>query len=499
MRIVVDAGRARIPRYDPATGRTGLVTVDASRASADQRAGRAGRLGPGVAHRLWAEHDHHRRPAHPEPEIALVDLAGFALELAAWGASPEELPLLDAPPAAAWEEAGRLLRTLGAVDDDGRPTRLGRDLVGLPVHPRLGRVVLAGRAHGEAWTGAVTAAVLDERDVLGGRRDDRSSDLVERVRLVGAGGRRDDRVAAVHRRARDLHGRGGGGERGAVDVEGATVAELVASGFPDRVAQARGGGRFRLRGGGGGVLPEHDPLAGAPFLAVAEVDVGTGDGRIRLAVALDAEEVETLVGGEAIETAEVRWDPAVDDLRRRVERRVGALVLRSVDRPVEPGPATTTALLERVRDTGGSVLPWTDAARRFQDRVGFVRRVDPDRWPDLADEALLADLDGWLAPHLAGASGRRDLARLDLLSVLRSMLAWDRLTELDRLAPTRVPLAGGRELTVDYGADDAGDGAGPVVEARAQDLYGTTVHPRWPTVGCRWWCGCCRPPVGRSR
>lgn len=469
VRIVVDAGRARVPRHDPATGRTGLVTVDASRASADQRAGRAGRLGPGVAHRLWAEHDHHRRPAHPTPEIAQVDLAGLALELATWGAIPADLALPDQPPAAAWQEARSLLRELGALDADGRPTAIGRELVRLPLHPRLGRLVLAARERGVAWTGAVTAAVLDERDVLGGPREERTSDLTERVRLVGGDGR-GDRVGAVRHRARDLHGRAGGGPRGEVDAD--AVAGLVAVAFPDRLAQARGGGGFRLRAGGGGRLPERDPLAAAPFLAVADLDVGVGDGRIRLAVGLDRAEVESLVGGEAERVEVLRWDEAADDLRVRTEERVGALVLRSTEGRPSPGPATAAALAERVQATDGAVLRWTDGARALQRRIEFLRTLEPDRWPDVSDATLLATAEAWLAPHLVSATGRRDLERLDLAGVLRSLLAWELTTDLDRLAPTHVTVGAGRRLAVDYL-----DGGAPIVEARAQDLYGTTVHP----------------------
>ncbi|MBX3314657.1 MAG: ATP-dependent helicase HrpB [Actinobacteria bacterium] len=480
VRVVVDAGRARVPRYEASTGRTGLVTVDASRASADQRAGRAGRLGPGVAYRLWAEHDHLRRPAHPEPEIAQVDLAGFALELSCWGARPDDLALPDQPPAAAWQRGVALLHVLGAIDGDGRPTATGRELVRLPLSPRAARMLVAARDRGIAWTGAVTAAVVEERDVLGGRRDDRHADLVERVRVVGSSVRGrarsapvDRLVEAVRRRARELHRRAGGGDR--EEVDGAAVAALVAGAFPDRIAQARGGGRFRLRSGGGGWLPEHDPLAGAAFLAVAEVDVGVGDGRIRLAVGLDEDQVGAILGDEVERREEVRWDDAVDNLRVRVEERVDALVLRTVDRPAGPGPATVDALLERVRATGGNALPWSAKARDLQHRVGFLRSLDPDRWPALDDETLLATLDDWLAPHLVGATGRAALAGLDLAAVLGSALSWEQRTALDREAPAHVATAGGRDLPVRYA--DAVHGAGPSVEARAQDLYGTTVHP----------------------
>ncbi|MCU1498307.1 MAG: putative ATP-dependent helicase, partial [Acidimicrobiales bacterium] len=283
VRIVVDAGLVRSPRFDAGTGLTRLVTSAASRAAADQRSGRAGRLGPGVAHRLWSAGEHGTRPAFPEPEIAVVDLAALVLEVAVWGGGVGELPFLDPPPARAWAEGRTLLRSLGALDDAGRPTATGRAMVDLPLHPRLARMVVDGGDGGRpggGWAAAVVAAVLDERDVLGGRRDERVADLAERVAVVD--GDRDgpatnrDAVRSARRRSKEL-GRRLDRRPGRIDPT--ALGPLIALAYPDRIAQARGGGRFRLRGGGGGWLPDTDPLASAPYLAVADLDVGTGDGR----------------------------------------------------------------------------------------------------------------------------------------------------------------------------------------------------------------------------
>jgi ATP-dependent helicase HrpB len=472
VRIVVDAGLARSPRFDPGTGLTRLATSAASRAAADQRAGRAGRLAPGVAHRLWSEADHHRRPAFPEPEIAVVDLAGAALEVAAWGSDVAELPFPDQPPARAWAEALALLRELGALDVAGRPTATGRAMADLPLHPRLARLVVDGRRAGRGWEAVALAAVLDERDVLRGRRDERPADLAPRVAAVGAGApladADRDAVRAVARRAKDLARRA---DVRPGPVGAAEVGPLVALAHPDRIAQARGGGRFRLRGGGGGWLPAADPLAGAPFLAVADLDVGTGDGRIRTAAALDATDVRALVADEVEEVTTVAWDDGRDDLRRRTEVRAGAIVLDTAEGPATAGPATTAALLDRVRATAGGVLSWTDGARRLQQRLAFLHRHEPDRWPDVSDRALLDDLDTWLGPHLVGATGRRDLARVDVARCLRTRLGHALVGDLDRLAPEHVALGDGREVAVRY------DDEAPSAAMRVQEAYGTTRHP----------------------
>lgn len=476
VRIVVDAGRVRGPAYDPSSGLTRLTTGDASQASADQRAGRAGRLGPGVAHRLWSEADHLRRRAFPDPEIAVSDLAGLALEVATWGSAPEDLAFLDRPPAAPWSEGNALLALLGAVDAAGRPTETGRAMSDLPLHPRLARMVVDAHSGGHGWAAAMLAAVLDERDVLSGPRQQRPSDLGPRVRAVDgrSDGNDEARVTghaarSARRRAKEIARRVGAPQ---ISIDRGALGPLVALAYPDRIAQARSGGRFRLRGGGGGWLPDTDPLAGAPFLAVADLGVGVGDGRIRTAAPLDLDDVLVAVGTDIDEARTLFWSASADDLRERREVRAGALILESVVGRPQPGPATVDALLDRVRATEGAALGWSSAARSIQGRMGFLHGLDPDRWRDVGDAALLEDLDVWLGPYLVGAAGRADLARVDPAEVLRSGLDHRQRTDLDRLAPPRVEAANGRRFTVSYDAE-----AGPTIAGRVQDFYGIDRHP----------------------
>ncbi len=476
VRVVVDAGLARVPRLDPRTGLTRLVTVTASKASAEQRAGRAGRTEPGVAIRLWSKVEHAPRPRFATPEIEQVDLAPLALELAVWGAADDELRFLDRPPAPALAEARTLLRSLGAIDGDGRPTALGRRLSDLPLHPRLARMVVAGAEQGHGWEACLLACLLEERDVLRGRPDEVPVDAAERLRLLAderASHPRADRdaVRSVRRRAGQVARRAGVRRSSGVDL---TVAgPLLGLAYPDRLAQARTGRRFRLRNGIGAWVPDGDALGDEPFLVVAELDVGRGrdaDGRIRIAAALDEADVLALGGASVESRTVVGWDDERDDLRSVTERRLDALVLSRAEGRPDAGPDTTAALVERVRVAGLALLPWTDAARARQARATFAagRR---EGWPDLSDEALLADLDGWLAPLLGGARSRRDLERVDVLTALRARLGYPRLGDLDAVAPRTVRLAGGREVAIAYA-----DGT-PSISTRAQDLYGTTVHP----------------------
>jgi ATP-dependent helicase HrpB len=489
VRTVVDSGLVRSPRYDPRTGLTRLQTGPVARSSAEQRAGRAGRLGPGVAYRLWSKLEHAARPPFPQPEIAAVDLAGLALEVAVWGVTGDgdgdgagDLDFLDPPPPRALAEGRALLRELGALDGAGRPTAEGRAMADLPLHPRLARMVTGARplGAGAARLACVLAALLEERDVLRGRPDDVPVDVAERARLL-----LDDRarhpaadrgaVAVARRRAADLARRVGidGGGGGSDDL--ARCGRLLALAYPDRVAQARGGGRFRLRSGTGAWVPRTDPLAAESFLAVAEVDPGRRDSRIRTAAPLAARDVEAAAGAgtPAEAVAGVAWDAARDDLRATVTRQVGALVLDAADRPAPAGPDAAAALLDRVRATRLGTLRWTGAARSLQQRVAFLRAALGDEWPDLSDAALLASVGEWLAPRLAatGARRRADLEAVDVAAALRSLLGQERVRDLDRLAPLAVTTGAGRRLPVDYG------GERPVVAGRVQEWFGTTTHP----------------------
>jgi ATP-dependent helicase HrpB len=476
--IVVDAGLARRPVFDATTGLTRLETVPAPRSSADQRAGRAGRTGPGVAVRLWSKVEHAARRPYGEPEIRQADLAGLALELAVWGTDAADLPFLDPPPARALDEARRLLVELGALDRDGPPTAAGREMVALPLHPRLARMVLVAAERGQAWLGCLLAAVLEDRDVLRGRPDDRPADVGLRLALLDDASARhplaDGRALRRARdRARDLARRlgttGGGGDASESGL-------LLAQAYPDRIAQARGGpGRFVLRAGTEGWVATDDALAREPLLAVAEVDGRRSRGRIHLAAPLAPEQLDEVAGDQVTEHARLVWDADRDDLVARVERELGRLRLGSVERRPAPGLATMTALLDRVRATQLATLPWTDAARSVQARVGFLRAVIGEPWPDLSDAALRRTLDGWLAPLLAAATGRADLDRLDLARVLRGLVPPPVAADLDRLAPEALEVPAGRRVRLDYAAGEPGDP--PVLAVRVQDMFGARETP----------------------
>jgi ATP-dependent helicase HrpB len=480
VRVVVDAGLTRRPVFDAGTGLTRLATVPASRASADQRAGRAGRLGPGVAVRLWSKVEHAARPRFDEPEIRQGDLAGLALELAVWGTAPGDLPFLDPPPPRALDEACRLLTDLGALDGDGLPTEAGREMVALPLHPRLARMLLAARDRGRGWLGCLLAALLEDRDVLRGRPDDIPADVGVRVALLADPSLRhshaDGRaLRAARDRAHDLARRLG------VDTgrdDPADAGPLLGVAYPDRIAQARGGpGRFVLRAGTEGWLSAGDALAREPFLAVAEVDGRRRNGRIRIAAPLDADELDEIASDRIEEHARIDWDPRRDDLVARVERRLGRLRLGTVERRPLAGRPTTTALIDRVRATNLAALPWTDRARSLQARIEFLRAVLGEPWPDVSDAALRRRLDDWLAPVLtaAGATGRTDLERVDLIGALRGMVPAEVVGDLDRLAPAAVTVPSGRRVPLDYGRGPPGDP--PVLAVRLQEMFGTRETP----------------------
>jgi ATP-dependent helicase HrpB len=473
--VVIDAGLARRPSYDPASGLTRLRTMVASRASAEQRTGRAGRLGPGIAYRLWSEAEHAARRPWSDPEIVSTDLAALALELAVWGSAPGELRWLNPPPPAALAKAKGLLEELGAIHR-GRPTALGRQLSALPLHPRLGAMLLAAPPPARR-TASLLAALLSERDIF--RRDGSAStaDAASRLAVLRGDGPAPANVdraalATVRRRADELVRRVGRPSDAQEDVD---PGPLLAAAYPDRIAQARGTGRYRLRHGGGAVLAEHDPLAGADWLVAADVEGGDGgpgraDGQIILAAALDRDDVEH-IGGDAIRTVvRLEWDETFNDLRAVIERTLDALVLDTSRGSAPPGPDTTAALVARAIDTRLGVLGWTTSSRALQARVGWARSALGEGWPDVSDQALVGRADDWLADALRKATSRADLARIDPSSVIRAALG-SRAHELDRLVPATIELASGRRLPVDYSGDQ------PRLSARAQDLYGTTIHP----------------------
>ena len=470
VRVVVDSGLARRAAFRRPYGLTRLTTVSTSRASAEQRAGRAGRTEPGAAYRLWSKIEHGTRTRHRSPEMMQADLAGLALELAAWGGG-DGLRFIDAPPAGALEQARELLRDLYAIDaDDGSITPLGRTMLGLPVHPRLARMVAVDRTS----LSCVVATLVEERDIFRGRPDDLPAEIALRVAVLCGRDRHDaaDR-GAVHRlrdRAGDLARRAGiEFDLDRVDPDRAGAVLLL--GYPDRLAGRRRTGQFQLRSGSGAWLPEDDSLSDELFVVVADLDGRRDRARIRLAAAVDADEVIATFGPDISERRTVEWDTDRDDLVESVERRLGAIQLgRRTGRP-EPGEQTTAALMARVRSTELRVLRWTDDARSLQQRVAFLHRSLGEPWPDWTTGGLVSTLDEWLAPYLPGATGRGDLDRLDLVMVLRSQLPWSVGSRLDGLAPARLELPSGRSVPIDYSGEQ------PDASVRVQDLFGVVEHP----------------------
>jgi len=465
IRVVVDAGLARVPRFDPASGLTRLATVRVSRAAADQRRGRAGRTQPGVCYRLWDEPETRSLPAFASPEILEADLAGLALDLARWGASdPSQLVFLDPPPAAAFAEARALLHRLEAVDDKGVLTAHGRALSNMPLSPRLAHMVLKAAEHGQAVRAARIAVLITERG-LGGR------DVDVRHRLEGLERDRSPRA----RDARGLADRWAGVARSA-EPAGASAAGLsdgliLAFAYPERIAKARGpGGEFQLASGRGAFLEPTDALARESWLAVAELGGGERRDRILLAAPLEEPEIATAFAGQL--EAEERLEESGGG-RLRVKRilRLGRLPVREqVDD--NPDPALiAAALAERVRKEGVAILPWGEAADSLRSRVAFLRRIE-EGWPDLSDAALTEQLDDWLTPLLLGIRSLAGLKPDVLNGALRTLIPWDRQRELDAAAPPRWTAPTGNSFAVDYAAE-----GGPRVEVRVQEVFGLAQHP----------------------
>ncbi len=478
VRVVIDSGLARVPRFDPGSGLTRLETARISQASAAQRAGRAGRLGPGVCHRLWPAAAHGALAPSRRPEILDADLAPLVLDLAAWGVTDAgALAWLDPPPAGAWTAARDLLTGLGALDQHGRVTGHGRALARLPLHPRLAHMVVRGAEIGLGGMAADIAALLSERDLLGAGA---GVDLRARLDVLrGRAGRAAAHPGTLHRVrevARQIRRLAGvrGEDHAAADTD---PGRLLALAYPDRVARRRYGGppgRLLLSGGRGAVIDEADPLAGATWLAVGMVSDRSGiEARVRLAAPLD--EVDVLAGRVApVETTDlIQWSRREEVVLARRRTTLGALVLRDQPLTGADPAAVVAALLEGIRALGLEVaLPWTPAARSLRARVGFLRHHRGEAWPDLSDAALAATLEDWLAPFVAGLTRRAHLARVDLVAALRATLPWDLARRLDELAPRHIVVPTGARLALDYA-----DPEGPALAVRVQEVFGLDTHP----------------------
>lgn len=482
VRVVIDAGLARVPRFDPGSGMTRLDTQRISRASATQRAGRAGRLEPGVCYRLWSQAQHEQLAAYGSAEILQADLAGLALQISRWGVTPGDLRWLDVPPASAYGQAQDLLRRLGALVDD-RLSAHGQAMAELPAHPRIAHLLLRGQDLGLTAMACDVAALLGERDILRGA----GADLHSRLSLLSGETRAARGSQGGVQRARQLARQYRGFLR---DKPGAAVADpdhprwlgaLLALAYPDRVAQQRraGGAEYRLANGRAAQFGEVDALMKEAWLVVA--DLGSRQGqreeRIYLAAELDPTLFDKVLAEQVNVVEQLEWDEKENVLRAERQRKVGELILSREPLTGLDDDARARALLDLVRRKGLALLPWTPELRQWQARVALLRELDlagagTSEWPDLSDDALLASLADWLQPYLGKVTRLSHFANLDLSSILRNLLPWPLPQRLDEWAPVHIGVPSGSNIRVDYSEHP------PVLAVRMQELFGLADTPR---------------------
>jgi ATP-dependent helicase HrpB len=453
---VIDTGFKRSPRFDPASGMTALETVRVSQASAEQRKGRAGRVGPGVCYRLWPEGETRALIAHDDPEIRIADLSSLVLELAHWGVTTlDGLPWLELPPAAAFSQAQDLLQQLGALETSNSITDHGRTMAKLPLHPRLSHMVVTAKSS----LAADVAAMISERDGL-----PRDTSVDVETRLMHVRGSARERMKLVAKQIRDGAG---------IKVEGEDYSHgvLLALAYPDRIAQKRGSvGRFRMASGAGALVPAHDLLAKEDFIAVALLDGTQVDAKVHLAAVISRAEIETHFKHLIVESSGVFWDSKASAVSASRSLKLGALVLE--ERPLTtPEPESVQlAMAQGVAAMGLSCLPWSSASEMFRARINFLSRMMPDAgWPDLSDTAILEALP----PYLAGKSRKSHLADLDMLMILRGMVDHSLLSKIEKLAPSRFEVPGGGNYAIDYAVE--GD---PVLRVRLQEMFGMKSVPQ---------------------
>jgi ATP-dependent helicase HrpB len=485
VRVVVDAGLARVPRFDPGSGMTRLDTQRISRASATQRAGRAGRLQPGSCYRLWSQHQHEQLAAYATAEILQADLAGLALQLARWGVTPAELAWLDPPPAAAYAQATELLTRLGALDERGVLTAHGQAMAELPAHPRIAHLLLRGQALGLGALACDLAALLGERDIL---RGGQGADLHSRLALLSGASKAARGAQGGVQRARQLARQFQGYLKRTAAAEPLSDAEhprwlgaLLAFAYPDRVAQQRraGGAEYRLANGRAALFAEADALMKHEWLVVA--DLGSRQGqreeRIYLAADLEPQLFETVLAEQVSVHEELDWDEREGVLRAERQRKVGELVLAREPLTGLDEAARSRALLGLVRRKGLELLPWTPELRQWQARVALLRALDlaakgVSEWPDVSDAALLASLQDWLQPYLGKVKRLSHFASLDLSALLKNLLPWPLPQRLEELAPRSLQVPSGSRIGLDYSEQP------PVLAVRLQELFGLAETPR---------------------
>jgi ATP-dependent helicase HrpB len=465
VRIVVDSGMARVPRYEPDIGLTRLETVRASRAAVDQRRGRAGRTEPGICYRLWDEPQTASLAAYTQPEILSADLSSLVLDLAQWGvADPSALAFLDPPPAPALKEALGLLNELGALDADGRITAEGKSLRALALPPRLARMIVDSNRAGAGEQAAEIAAILTERG-LGGD----SADL--EVRLDQFRRDRSQRASSARSLAQRWAQQVASGEKPQGDEELSTGL-MLAFAFPDRVAKNRGNGSFVLANGRGAAVEQTSALARAPYIAVGELTGTAASGRILLAAPIAQDEIENHFAGQIESSEEISFDRGAMALRARRKRSLHAITLSEAPMALTPSSETARVFSDGLVAAGLDKLPWSKSTKQWRDRVMFLRKAEGESWPDLSDTALAANSEAWLMPALYDKTALKDFSAGDLSDALMTLLPWDLRARLEREAPTHFEAPTGTMLAIDYEAEQ-----GPTVAVRLQELFGLNSHP----------------------
>jgi ATP-dependent helicase HrpB len=466
VRIVVDSGVARVPRYEPDIGLTRLETVRASRAAVDQRRGRAGRTEPGVCYRLWDEPQTASLAAYTQPEILSADLSSLLLDAAQWGVSdPTTLAFLDSPPAPALKEARSLLLELGALDGDGRITTEGKSLRALALPPRLARMIVDSHRLGAGEQAAEIAAVLTERGLGGDSVDlDARLDQFRRDRSPRAGSARSlaqrwaSQVASTEGAPND-------------DISPSTGI-MLAFAFPDRVARNRGNGSFVLANGRGATVDQTSALARAPYIAVAELTGIAAQGRILLAAPIAQADIEARFADHIDNVDEISFDRGAMALRARRKRTLHAITLSEAPMALSPSAETTRVLADGLITVGLDRLPCSKLLKQWRDRVMFLRKAEGASWPDLSDDALAAQREAWLVPALHDKTSLSQISAQDLSDALMTLLPWELRARLEREAPTHFEAPTGTLLAIDYEAEQ-----GPTIAVRLQELFGLNTHP----------------------
>jgi ATP-dependent helicase HrpB len=481
VRIVVDSGVARVPRYEPDIGLTRLETLRASRAAVDQRRGRAGRTEPGVCYRLWDEPQTASLVAYTQPEILSADLSSLVLDLAQWGVrDPAQLAFLDPPPAPSLKEAQSLLRELGALDADGRITAEGHCLRGLALPPRLARMIVDSHRLGAGHAAAEVAAILTERGLGGDSVDlDARLDQFRRDRSQRATSARSlaqrwaAQVAASESVQQSTRGAAAApSPQGGGESSPPSTGVMLGFAFPDRVAKNRGNGSFVLANGRGASIDQTSALARAPYLAVAELTGTAANGRILLAAPILPADIELRFADEIESTVEVTFDRGAMALRARRKRTLHAITLSEAPLALTPSAETARVLADGLIAAGIDRLPWSKSLKQWRDRVMFLRAAEGEPWPDLSDLALATERESWLMPALYDKTSLKDFSSGDLSEALTTRLPWELRTRLDREAPTHFEAPTGTLLSIDYEAEQ-----GPTIAVRLQELFGLKVHP----------------------